>query len=167
MNPALASRLRQQIAELRSERARLEYRLLKRRRVEADERLRRTLGDDPQGFVEIERLVDIAGRFTCYSQLYLPAGRFLRILDVPTMEIESVNLKTLFADQFGAPTISVVCASSRRRCARICRRAERCATLVSIVRQAHVRWATSGPLSYSTRRRRRARAISWSAASTR
>jgi hypothetical protein len=33
MNPALASRLRQQIAELRSERARLEYRLLKRRRM--------------------------------------------------------------------------------------------------------------------------------------
>ena len=33
MNPALASRLRQQIGELRSERARLEYRLLRRRRM--------------------------------------------------------------------------------------------------------------------------------------
>jgi hypothetical protein len=33
MNPALASRLRQQIAKLRSQRARLEYRLLKRRRM--------------------------------------------------------------------------------------------------------------------------------------
>jgi hypothetical protein len=33
MNLALASRLRQQIEELRSERARLEYRLLKRRRM--------------------------------------------------------------------------------------------------------------------------------------
>jgi len=33
MNLALASRLRQQIAGLRSERARLEYRLLKRRRM--------------------------------------------------------------------------------------------------------------------------------------
>ena len=33
MNPALASRLRQQIVGLRSERARLEYRLLKRRRM--------------------------------------------------------------------------------------------------------------------------------------
>ena len=33
MNPALASRLRQQVGELRSERARLEHRLLKRRRM--------------------------------------------------------------------------------------------------------------------------------------
>lgn len=33
MNPALASRLRQQVAELRSQRARFEYRLLKRRRM--------------------------------------------------------------------------------------------------------------------------------------
>ena len=33
VNPALASRLRQQIVGLRSERARLEYRLLKRRRM--------------------------------------------------------------------------------------------------------------------------------------
>jgi hypothetical protein len=33
MNPALASRLRQQLAQLRSQRARLEYRLLKRRRM--------------------------------------------------------------------------------------------------------------------------------------
>lgn len=82
-------------------------RLLKRRQVEGDERLRRVLGDDSQGFVEIERLVDIAGRFTCYSQLYLPASRFLRILDVPTVSIESVNLKKMFADEFGAPTISV------------------------------------------------------------
>jgi hypothetical protein len=33
MNPALASRLRQQLVQLRSERARLEYKLLKRRRM--------------------------------------------------------------------------------------------------------------------------------------
>lgn len=81
-------------------------RLIKRRRIEADERLVRALGADPEGFVEIERLVDIAGRFSCYSELYLPASRFLRILDVPTAAIESVNLKKLFADEFGAPTIS-------------------------------------------------------------
>ena len=30
---------------------------------------------------EIERLVDIGGRFNCYSRLYLPADRFARILD--------------------------------------------------------------------------------------
>ena len=82
-------------------------RLLKRRHVAADERVRRALGEDPLGFIEIERLVDIAGKLACYSELYLPAGRFSRILEVPTTTIESVNLKRLFADEFGAPTISV------------------------------------------------------------
>jgi GntR family transcriptional regulator len=81
-------------------------RLLKRRHVAAGERVRRLLGEDPKGFIEIERLVDIAGRFTCYSELYLPASRFSRILEIPTISIESVNLKKLFADEFGAPTIS-------------------------------------------------------------
>lgn len=82
-------------------------RLLKRRHVAADERVRRALGEDPLGFIEIERLVDIAGKLACYSELYLPAGRFSRILEVPIATIESVNLKRLFADEFGAPTISV------------------------------------------------------------
>jgi GntR family transcriptional regulator len=82
-------------------------RLLKRRHVAADERVRRSLGEDPKGFIEIERLVDIGGKFTCYSELYLPAGRFSRILEIPITAIESVNLKKLFADEFGAPTISV------------------------------------------------------------
>ena len=49
----------------------------------------------------------IGGKFTCYSELYLPAGRFSRILEIPITNIESVNLKKLFADEFGAPTISV------------------------------------------------------------
>lgn len=82
-------------------------RLLKRRHVAADERVRGALGEDPKGFIEIERLVDIGGKFTCYSELYLPAGRFSRILEIPITAIESVNLKKLFADEFGAPTISV------------------------------------------------------------
>jgi GntR family transcriptional regulator len=82
-------------------------RLLKRRHVATDERVRRALGEDPKGFIEIERLVDIGGKFACYSELYLPAGRFSRILEIPITNIESVNLKKLFADEFGAPTISV------------------------------------------------------------
>jgi DNA-binding GntR family transcriptional regulator len=68
--------------------------------------VRRALGEQADGFIEIERLVDIAGHFSCYSQLYLPAGRFAGMLKVPTAAIESVNLKKLLADQFGAPTIS-------------------------------------------------------------
>jgi GntR family transcriptional regulator len=82
-------------------------RLLERRQVGADPRLVRALGHNPKGYVVIERLVDIGGRFNCYSQLYLPADRFARLLDRPIATIESINLKKLFADEFGAPTISV------------------------------------------------------------
>jgi GntR family transcriptional regulator len=82
-------------------------RLLKRREVKGDEHLRRALGSDPHGYVEIERLVDIGGKFACYSEIYLPATRFSRILELPVTAFDSVNLKKLFADEFGAPTISV------------------------------------------------------------
>ncbi|MES2197891.1 MAG: GntR family transcriptional regulator [Pseudomonadota bacterium] len=105
-------------------------RLINRRRIEADERLVRVLGEDPEGFVEIERLVDIAGRFSCYSQLYLPASRFLRILEVPTAAIESVNLKKLFADEFGAPTISA------EQSIRACQLKPEVARLIGVARRA-------------------------------
>jgi GntR family transcriptional regulator len=82
-------------------------RLLKRRTVKANERLVSILGDDARGFVEIERLVDVGGKFNCYSLFYLPAGRFARLLEMPAAEIGSINLKKLFADEFGAPTLSV------------------------------------------------------------
>jgi hypothetical protein len=48
MNAALASRLRQQIAGLRSERARLEYKLLKRRRMLRATLVERYLGTGRQ-----------------------------------------------------------------------------------------------------------------------
>jgi GntR family transcriptional regulator len=82
-------------------------RLLKRRKVKGDERLRRALGDDPLGYIEIERLHDIGGKLTCYSQLYLAAGRFSGLLELPITALDSVNLKKLFAEVFDAPTISV------------------------------------------------------------
>ena len=82
-------------------------RLLQRRKVEPDARVRQALGEDPRGYIEIERLIDIGGKFACYSQLYLPAGRFSRVLKLPISAIESVNLKKVFAEKFGAPTINV------------------------------------------------------------
>jgi GntR family transcriptional regulator len=82
-------------------------RLLKRRKVKGDERLRGALGDDPLGYIDIERLIDIGGKFACYSEIYLPATRFSRILGLPVTAFDSVNLKKLFAEEFGAPTISV------------------------------------------------------------
>jgi len=82
-------------------------RLRRRRRIPPDEFLRTTLGDDAAGYIEIERLVDIGGKFACHSRLYLAAGRFARILDLPTTAFHSVNLKQVFADEFATPTISV------------------------------------------------------------
>ncbi|MGA7807544.1 GntR family transcriptional regulator [Bradyrhizobium sp.] len=82
-------------------------RLLKRRKVKSDDGLRRALGSDPLGYIDIERLVDIGGKFSCYSEIWLPATRFSRILALPVAAFDSVNLKRLFADEFGAPTISV------------------------------------------------------------
>jgi GntR family transcriptional regulator len=88
-------------------------RLLKRRKFQGDVQLRRALGDDPLGYIEIERLIDIGGKFTCYSELFLAAGRFSGMLELPVAAFDSVNLKRVFAEEFGAPTISVdqsVCA---------------------------------------------------------
>ncbi|MBZ0139932.1 MAG: GntR family transcriptional regulator [Pseudorhodoplanes sp.] len=82
--------------------------LLQRRQIPANEFLRKTLGDDTAGYIEIERLIDIDGKFACHSQLCLSARRFARILDLPAATFNSFNLKQLFADEFGAPTISVV-----------------------------------------------------------
>jgi GntR family transcriptional regulator len=82
-------------------------RLLKRRKVKGDDRQRRALGDDPLGYIEIERLIDIGGKFNCYSELYLAAGRFAGMLELPVTAFDSANLKRVFAEQFGAPTISV------------------------------------------------------------
>jgi GntR family transcriptional regulator len=82
-------------------------RLLKRRKCQGDERLRLALGDDPLGYIEIERLIDIGGKFSCYSELYLAAGRFGGMLDLPVKAFESINLKQVLAEKFGAPTISV------------------------------------------------------------
>jgi GntR family transcriptional regulator len=82
-------------------------RLLKRRKIKGDERLRRVLGDDPLGYIEIERLHDIGGKLSCYSQLYLAAGRFAGLLELPITALDSVNLKQIFAEAFDAPTISV------------------------------------------------------------
>jgi len=81
-------------------------RILQRRKIVGEARLRQALGEDPHGYVEIEQLIDIDGKFACYSQFYLPASRFSRMLDLPVSAIQG-NLKQVLADKFSAPTISV------------------------------------------------------------
>jgi len=77
--------------------------LLARRKIARLPVLRRELGDDPEGYVEI----DIGGRFPCHGRLYLGAGRFARLLDYPRASLEDANLKNIFADAFDAPTLAV------------------------------------------------------------
>ena len=52
-------------------------------------------------------MIDVDGRFSCWSEMTLPAGRFGRLLDMPAAVIENVNLKRVLFDDFDAPTIAV------------------------------------------------------------
>jgi len=62
-------------------------------------------GDAPAALVYIERAINIGVRFVCYSQLYLPADKFARLMDEPLTELERVNLKDVLREAFHAPTL--------------------------------------------------------------
>ena len=98
MNIALASRLRQQIAGLRSERARLEYKLLKRRRMlratlverylSAGKQKRKTPayylsfpqdGRTVQKYVRLEMLSRVKPRAQAWSEYYHLLARWVRL----------------------------------------------------------------------------------------
>lgn len=63
------------------------------------------LGLDPKGYVMVRRSLSIGGKFTCASQLYLPASRFSRLLRMAEKRLEDINLKTALASEFSAPTL--------------------------------------------------------------
>ncbi|MGE0852659.1 MAG: GntR family transcriptional regulator [Hyphomicrobiaceae bacterium] len=86
------------------------------------------LGSDEAGYVEITRLVDVDGRFTCWSTMRLRASRFRRLLDLPRSAIEDVNLKLLLLQQFDAPTIGV------RQTVRVAPISQQVATLIKVRR---------------------------------
>jgi GntR family transcriptional regulator len=75
--------------------------------VPNDDVLETKLGSSPTGYVHISRLIRIDDRFRCWSEMYLSAARFHRLLEMPLSDLESVNLKQLLNDAFGAPTVSV------------------------------------------------------------
>lgn len=75
--------------------------------VEKDELLAERLGPSDDGYVRISRLIRIDDRFRCWSDMFLSATRFSRLLDLPLGDLESVNLKRLLSDEFAAPTLSV------------------------------------------------------------
>jgi len=63
------------------------------------------LGPDPKGYVMLRRSLDIGGKFTCVSQIYLPASRFGRLLRMAARRLSDTNLKAVLEQDFAAPTL--------------------------------------------------------------
>lgn len=63
------------------------------------------LGPDPAGYIRIDRSISIDERYTCFSQLYLSATLFGRLLEIPASQLEDVNLKQVLEAEFGYPTV--------------------------------------------------------------
>jgi GntR family transcriptional regulator len=63
------------------------------------------LGPDPKGFVMLRRRLEVGGELHCASRMYLPAGRFARLLRMTEKRLTDVNLKALLASEFAAPTL--------------------------------------------------------------
>jgi GntR family transcriptional regulator len=63
------------------------------------------LGPDPKGYVMLRRSLDIGGKFTCTSRIYLPASRFARLLRTAAKRLTDTNLKAVLAQDFAAPTL--------------------------------------------------------------
>lgn len=81
--------------------------LIGRRLVEPDDRVRGRLGDDSRGFVEIVRRIEVGQEFSCRSLMYLGATRFAGLLSLPSHAFDNVNLKQIFSERFGAPTVDL------------------------------------------------------------
>ena len=83
------------------------YNRILSRKIRRDAQVADLFSDTASQFVFIERAVNIGSRFNCYSELFLPADRFARIMDGPVAELERVNLKDVLAQEFRSPTLWV------------------------------------------------------------
>jgi len=63
------------------------------------------LGPDPKGYVMLRRSLDVGGKFTCASQIYLPASRFGRLMRLAAKRVSDTNLKAILTREFAAPTL--------------------------------------------------------------
>lgn len=79
--------------------------VLERRLETGDGPWQAVLGPDRKGYVMLRRSLDIGGKFTCTSQIYLPASRFSRLLRMAAKRISDTNLKAVLATEFAAPTL--------------------------------------------------------------
>ena len=65
------------------------------------------LGFDPEGYLKIARIVSVSGVLDCYNELYFCIARFGALRDIAMAQLRNVNIKTILARQFNAPTLSI------------------------------------------------------------
>lgn len=65
------------------------------------------LGFDPEGYLKIVRVVSVSGGLDCYNELYFCIARFGALRDIAMTQLRNVNIKTILARQFNAPTLSI------------------------------------------------------------
>lgn len=75
--------------------------------VEGPGRWQDALGDDPNGYLKIIRIVSVADVLDCYNELYFSLSRFGKLGEIAIPQLRNVNIKTILAREFNAPTLSI------------------------------------------------------------
>lgn len=66
-----------------------------------------SLGEDPEGYLKLVRIVSVACGFDCYNELYFKMSRFGPMREIAISQLRNINIKTILARQFNAPTLSI------------------------------------------------------------
>lgn len=62
---------------------------------------------DAERFIRIRRRITVAEEFDCISEFYIDGDRFAGVLDMPMSELHRVMIRTVLAERFDTPTLSV------------------------------------------------------------
>lgn len=66
------------------------------------------LGEDPLGYLKIVRIVSVVDHLDCYNELYFRLSRFGKLSEIALPQLRNVNIKTILAREFNAPTLSIM-----------------------------------------------------------
>ncbi|MCW5595573.1 MAG: GntR family transcriptional regulator [Anaerolineales bacterium] len=58
-------------------------------------------------FIRVRRRINVSDEFDCLSELFIDGERFRAILAMPLKELNHVLIRTVLAERFNAPTLSV------------------------------------------------------------
>lgn len=82
-------------------------RVISRQVITGDGSWSKALGDNADGFIRIERAINVDSLFVCYSDFYLRADQFQEVMDMTTHEIERIGVKHIMAMRFHVPIVRV------------------------------------------------------------